>query len=208
MSTKKIVQNGYDRIAHTYLATQRATGEDIDLLHELICLLPKDARVLDAGCGAGVPITRILAEHARVTGVDISAAQIALARELVPTAHFIQADLTEIDVAEGAFDAICSYYAIIHIPRDEHGLLLGRFHRMLAPGGYLLASMGASDNPDDREDNWLGAGAAMYWSHYGRAKNLRLIEDAGFEIGWERLVREDEAFGGGSHLFVLARKLD
>jgi hypothetical protein len=66
--------------------------------------------------------------------------------------------------------------------------------------------MGAGDNPDDTEDDWLGGGATMYWSHYGRDENLRLIAEAGFRIIWDRLVTEDEAFGGGTHLFVLAER--
>ena len=41
-------------------------------------------RVLDLGCGAGVPIARRLAERYKVTGVDISERQIMLVRRNVP----------------------------------------------------------------------------------------------------------------------------
>lgn len=200
------VRAGYDRIAPTYLRIRRSSGPDVDLLTELTGRLSNGARVLDAGCGAGVPVTRLLASRFLVTGVDLSASQIEMARSLVPDATFIQADMTTIDLPDNSFNAICSYYAIIHVPREQHPTLLERFHRMLVPGGYLLASMGATDNPDDHDDNWLGAGAPMYWSHYGREENLRMVNAAGFTIVWDRLVREDEALGGGSHLFVLARK--
>lgn len=40
-------------------------------------------------------------------------------------------------------DVICSYYAIIHIPRQEHRPLLVNFHRMLKPGGFGLLCLGA-----------------------------------------------------------------
>ncbi|KAJ7696771.1 hypothetical protein B0H17DRAFT_1053002, partial [Mycena rosella] len=44
----------------------------------------------ELGCGAGVPCTQVLVEHGlNVTGNDISAAQIALAREHVPKATLI-----------------------------------------------------------------------------------------------------------------------
>ena len=201
-----MVRTGYDRIAAIYLKIRRNSGPDIELLAELTDRLSNGARVLDAGCGAGVPVTRLLADRFMVTGVDLSASQIELARSLVPDATFIQADMTTIDLPANAFNAICSYYAIIHVPREQHPTLLERFHRMLVPGGYLLASMGATDNADDRDDNWLGAGAPMYWSHYGQEENLRMVKAAGFTIVWDRLVREDEMFGEGRHLFVLARK--
>ena len=206
MNGKKIVRDGYDALAATYLRVRREDSEDVRLLEELAARLPDGARVLDAGCGAGTPVARALSERFVVTGVDISAAQIALARKAVPNAAFIQADKTALDFPDGHFDAIVSYYAIIHVPREEHPALLASFQRMLAPGGLLLISMGASDNPDDTKDDWLGGGATMYWSHYGRADNLRMLAEAGFRLIWERLVTEDEEFGGGTHLFVLAQR--
>lgn len=206
MTGKRIVQDGYDVLAETYLRVRRMDGKDVELLGEVARRLPEGARVLDAGCGAGVPITQALSERFQVTGVDISAAQIALARENVPTATFIQDDLVTLDLPDASFDAIVSYFAIIHVPREEQPTLLANFHRLLVPGGLLLASMGAGDNPDDTEDNWLDGGATMFWSHYGREENLRMLAEAGFQIIWDRLVTEDEAFGGGRHLFILAIK--
>ena len=208
MNGKQIVQVGYDALAETYLRVRCADSNDVQFLEALTTRLPEGARVLDAGCGAGIPVASALSERFRVTGVDISARQIALARNAVPNAEFIQADMTTLDFPDACFDAIVSYYAIIHVPREEHPALLANFHRMLAPGGRLLVSMGAGDNPDGTEDNWLGGGATMYWSHYGRDDNLRMIADAGFNITWERLVTEEEAFGGGAHQFLLAQRVE
>lgn len=204
MNGKRIVQDGYDVLAEAYLRVRSTDSEDVRLLDELSARLPDGARVLDAGCGAGVPVTRILSDRFRVVGVDISERQVALARQNVPNAEFIQTDLVTLDLPAASFDAIVSYYAIIHVPRQEHPELLANFYRMLAPGGLLLVSMGAGDNPDGTEDNWLDGGAPMYWSHYGREDNLRMTANVGFEIIWDRLVTEDEKFGGGTHLFVLA----
>jgi SAM-dependent methyltransferase len=206
MNGKRIVQDGYDVLAEAYLRVRSTDSEDVRLLGELSTRLPDGARVLDAGCGAGVPVASILSERFQVVGVDISERQVALARETVANAEFIQADLVTLDLPNASFDAIVSYYAIIHVPREEHPALLANFRRMLAPGGLLLISMGAGDNPDDTEDDWLGGGAPMYWSHYGRDDNLRMIANGGFDIVWERLVTEDEEFGGGTHLFVLAQR--
>jgi SAM-dependent methyltransferase len=206
MNGKRIVQDGYNVLAEAYLRVRSIDSEDVRLLDELSSRLPGGARVLDAGCGAGIPVTRILSERFHVVGVDISARQVALARENVSNAEFIQADLVTLEFPDASFDAIVSYYAIIHVPREEHPALLANFRRMLAPGGLLLVSMGAGDNQDGTEDNWLDGGATMYWSHYGREDNLRLIAYAGFEVNWERLVTEEEEFGGGTHLFVLAQR--
>jgi ubiquinone/menaquinone biosynthesis C-methylase UbiE len=202
---KKIVMEGYDTIAEKYLAARNESHpQDVVLLQELIRRLPEHTRVLDAGCGAGVPVTRTLSQTFQVVGVDFSEEQIKLARELVPEAEFICGDITELNFPDESFDAICSYYAIIHIPRKEHWDLLQNFHRMLKPAGLALLCMGFSDLPEDIDEDWLGT--RLYWSHFDADTNIKMLEDCGFHIIWSRPVTEQLAFGGGQHLFLLAQK--
>ena len=89
MDEKTTVRAGYDAIAAKYLKTRSEDSEDVQLLQELVQRLPKGAKVLDAGCGAGVPVTRYLIKFFDVTGVDFAEEQIHLARQLVPGAHFL-----------------------------------------------------------------------------------------------------------------------
>jgi ubiquinone/menaquinone biosynthesis C-methylase UbiE len=135
--------------------------------------------------------------------VDFAEAQLELARQLVPRARFVRQDIAELGFVDSAFDALCSYYAIIHIPRQEHRALLARFHRILKPAGLALLCMGAADSPGDTEDDYQGT--PMYWSHYDRDTNLQMLRECGLEIIWERLVVDPDGSGGG-HLFVLAAK--
>jgi SAM-dependent methyltransferase len=65
--------------------------------------------------------------------------QIQLARTNVPQAEFRCADATQVEFAPDTFDAVVSFYAIDHIPRQEHALLFQRIHRWLHRGGFLLA---------------------------------------------------------------------
>jgi 2-polyprenyl-3-methyl-5-hydroxy-6-metoxy-1,4-benzoquinol methylase len=127
MDYKNIVKNGYNQIADQYLAARTIDSEDVRLLSDFMDLLSPNSKVLDAGCGAGIPITKTLAKQFDVTGVDFSEAQIELARKNVPNANFMCEDLTKLYFPEGTFDGICSYYAIIHIPREEHESLLMNF---------------------------------------------------------------------------------
>jgi len=135
MDFKKTVKEGYNAIADRYLAERTRDSEDVRLVDDFIERLPAKAKVLDAGCGAGIPISQMLSEHFDVTGVDFSEAQIELAKQHVPLANFICRDMTKLDFPENTFEGICSYYAIIHIPREEHRPLLANFYRMLKPGG-------------------------------------------------------------------------
>jgi len=203
MDFKETVKAGYNKIAQRYLEERRRASEDIRLLDDLIARLPAHARVLDAGCGAGVPVAQILSQRFKVTGVDFSQAQIELAKKHVPEAEFICQDMTELDFPANSFDGICSYYAIIHIPRDEHQSLLVNFQKILKPGGYALLCLGAENLIDDIDENFLGT--RMYWSHFDAETYLQMLKEAGFTVIWSKRVA-DESCEGSGHLFVLLQK--
>jgi len=203
MDFKKTVREGYNAIADRYLAERTRDSEDIRLLGELMARLPANASVLDAGCGAGVPLSQMLSERFHVTGVDFSEAQIERAKKNVPNADFLCEDMTQLSFPDNTFDGITSYYAIIHIPRDEHRPLLANFHRMLKPGGCALLCLGAEHLIDDVDENYLGT--RMYWSHYDTETYLEMLNDCGFSILWSKRVADATCEGAG-HLFVLAQK--
>jgi 2-polyprenyl-3-methyl-5-hydroxy-6-metoxy-1,4-benzoquinol methylase len=83
----EVVRRGYDEIADRYLAA-RVTGGDLALLPELVGRLSSGDAVLDAGCGAGVPVTTQLVDaDLEVVGIDLSSAQVRLAASHSPGAH-------------------------------------------------------------------------------------------------------------------------
>ena len=201
MDPKAQVRESYNRIAAAYLSSRRRDSPDVALLDDLVVRLPPRARVLDAGCGAGVPIAQQLAARADVVGVDFAEVQLDLARHHVPTGRWVCADLVALPFAEASFDAVCSYYAVIHIPREQHAGVLDGFARVLRPGGLALLCLGAADLPTWTEQYY---GAPMYWSHYDAATSLSLVKTAGFEFVWHRWVAD----GPAGHLFVLAQRHD
>ena len=203
MDFKKTVKEGYNAIANRYLAERTRDSEDVRLLDAFMERLPASANVLDAGCGAGIPISQLLSERFQVTGVDFSDAQIELARKNVPNAEFLCEDMTRLNFPSETFDGITSYYAIIHIPREEHPALLANFFRMLKPGGSALLCLGAEHLIDDVDENYLGT--RMYWSHYDAETYLNILRGCGFSVVWSKHVTDATCEGAG-HLFVLAQK--
>ena len=206
MDYKNIVKSGYNKIADRYLAERGGDTKgtaNVRLLNDFIDLLAPKSKVLDAGCGAGLPIAQMLAEHFDVIGVDFSREQVERAKKNVPNAHFTCQDMTELDFPDESLDGIVSYYAIIHIPREEHKGLFTNFHRMLRTSGIALLCLGAENLANDIEEDFLGA--RMYWSHYDSETYLKMLKDSGFSIIWAKHI-EDETCAGAKHLFVLAQK--
>lgn len=192
-----LVRDGYDRIARLY-AEQRDQFKNERYLGLLVSALELNARVLDVGCGSGEPIDRYLLERGfAVTGIDISAAQIELARAAHTDGVFEIRDMLELRRGAYMVDAVVSFYTIFHAPRESHAELLSILRSFLPAGGLLLLTMGA--------DDWQGVeefhGIEMAWSHYDAVVNRRLIEDAGFDVELDEI---DES-GGERHQVVFAR---
>jgi cyclopropane fatty-acyl-phospholipid synthase-like methyltransferase len=205
-SFKRVVEAGYDRVAKAYLSSKDAEDPaTLAALEELERELPPGAAVLDLGCGAGVPVTRWLAQRFAVTGVDLSAKQLEMARRLVPAARLLKADMTDISLAPETFDAVVALHSIIHVPRAEHSALLGNIHRWLKPGGGFLATW-ALGEWEGEESDWEGWGAPMRWSHHDGEANLGLLRGAGFAIESAEVRPTRGARGEESWLWVLARK--
>jgi cyclopropane fatty-acyl-phospholipid synthase-like methyltransferase len=134
----EIVGPGYDRMAARYLASHRQGGARGRYLERLLALLHDPSDVLELGCGAGEPVTRRLGQRHRVTAVDLSAEQLRLAAELVPSVHFLQASMLDLAFEAASFDAVAAFYAVTHVPRQRHAELLARIAGWLRPRGVLL----------------------------------------------------------------------
>ena len=201
---RRVVRAGYEQVAAAYDARRPRDGADVAWLDDVIAAVGRGGRVLDAGCGAGEPVaTRLLAAGLAVVGVDCAAAPLRLARRLTGPLTLVQGDLAALPLPDASVDGVVSFYAVIHVPRDDHRRVFAELHRVLRPDGVAVLCLGARDLPADRDDtSWLGA--PMFWSHFDAETNGALLEDAGLAV--ERAARVPDPMGHGEHLFVTARR--
>lgn len=202
MDKKRIVREGYDQAAEKYLERRHEDLEEMKFIPEFSSMLPPGGRVLDAGCGGGLPFTKYLSERFEVIGIDISEKQIELATKNVPKGQFFVKDMTKLDFPEDYFHGILAYYSIIHVPREEQYDLFVNLHRMLKPNGIALFSLHSTDDPGSIFDDFFDA--TMFWSGFDKETNLKMLTDIGFEIIWSKLV--GDSLGDAKHLFVLIKK--
>ena len=213
MDRHEIVRTGYDLIAQEYferMAGSRSRGGVLAQAERHIAAVrervPRGSKVVDLGCGAGVPFTQALAEDFDVTGVDFSARQLELAREHVPQARFIQSDMTEVAFPAASVDAVTAFFSVIHVRRELHSTLFSNTARWLKPGGIFLATLGTKDRAEDWEDGWLGA-PQMFWSYFTPEDALERITEAGLEVEKAELETVEDGIDGPETFFwVLARK--
>jgi SAM-dependent methyltransferase len=129
--------------------------------------LPKDARILDVGCGDGFHLV-LLHEYGsrqwRLEGVDSSAAAVAQAIKNKVTVHV--GSVESLDLERNAYDLVLLIQTIEHL--DNPTETLAAIRSLLRPGGAVVI---VTDNSDSL-DAWLFRG--RYWGgfHFPRHWNL------------------------------------
>lgn len=214
---KANVKESYDKIAPTYnkWTAELPNTSRLHYLDKILATLPSSGtvKVLELGCGAGVPISEKLAsiENVYVTANDMSSTQIAVAKENLssfntgstPKVEFIESDMMSLDFPAETFDAVVAFYSIIHLPRDEQTQLVSHISKWLKPGGYILANFGAAESVNSTNEHWLHEEGWMFWSSWGVEGSVKMFQNIGFEIAYQEIQKVP---GDAEFLWVLARK--
>ncbi|MEV8596709.1 class I SAM-dependent methyltransferase [Streptomyces sp. NPDC052012] len=145
--------------------------------------------VLDLGCGTG-SLSLLAAEQGhRVTGVDRSAAMVALAREKLAgrDAVFLRGDAAAPPVGEQRFDVVLVRHVLWTLP--DPGRVLRHWRGLLRPGGRLVLVEGVwgTVSPVGIPAERLGALLAPLG---GQVRLERLSQDSAL---WGRAV-DDERY--------------
>ena len=96
--------------------------------------------VLDAGCGAGYGTARLASAARLVVALDLSldAVQHAAAEHRRENIIFVAARCESLPFAASAFDVVCLFEVIEHVPDDER--LMAEVCSVVKPDGVLIAS--------------------------------------------------------------------
>ena len=138
--------------------------------------------ILDAGCGPSAHVGRYLADKGlKVVGVDVSGRCVEMARGLHPDMTFRREDMARLSCARDSFHGVVAYYSIIHTPKKSVGALFEEFHRVLKPGGYLLAAVKAGA-AEGLQPEFLGLKTDIYFSLFTEEEIAGYFHNAGFAL--------------------------
>lgn len=200
-----LVREGYQKIDYEgfFRLAKQLTPFETDFFEQMCGLLTTGGKILDLGCGPGIPYDLYLSHRGyRLTGIDFCRKHVRQAAERVPLGRFICCDISEIQLPQKSFDAIVSLYTIFHLPRTRHRDMIETIYRTLGSGGVALLTFGTSDSEYGEEDDWLGE--RMAWSSFPPEVYERILKDCEFTILRSQFEGrpEDEEY----HWWVLAQK--
>ncbi|MEU5002276.1 class I SAM-dependent methyltransferase [Streptomyces sp. NPDC021622] len=172
--------NDYDDFAEAYAAESENSLVTAYYARPAMLALAGDVagrRILDAGCGSG-PLSAALRDRgAVVTGIDVSAGTLALARRRLGD----DADLHVVDLRDrlpfedGAFDDVVASLVLHYL--EDWGLTPAELRRVLRPGGRLIASV---DHPvvaytfqDPRPDYFAITSYTFDWTFNGQSVPMK-----------------------------------
>lgn len=182
----------YDAIAGWFDETRTRTLIEQPYLEVFAQELKQGASVLDLGCGTGEPILRYLLERSfAVTGVDASAAMLAIASRRFPETRFVRTDMRTLELGQ-TFDAIIAWHSLFHLPHAGQRAMFARFARHLHPCGILMFTSGSAQG-ETWSDN---GGALLYHASLNSAEYRGLLEANGFRV--LRYTQDDAACGGAT----------
>lgn len=132
--------SGYERIAETFIAARdRTIGADV--VQRWSRRLPQGARVLDVGCGHGVPITQaLIGEGLDVHAVDAAPRLVAEFRTRFPEVPVECADVMRCRMLDERYDGIVAVGLLFLLAPDVQLDVLSRLATALRPGGHLIFS--------------------------------------------------------------------
>ncbi len=100
--------------------------------------IPRDAFVLDVGCGTGRWLRRYKELGFQATGVDATPGMLGRAIECGTTAPLIAGEACYLPFTDATFDCVSDITVVQHIPRSLQPQALREMMRVLKPGGRLI----------------------------------------------------------------------
>ncbi|MCE7586524.1 class I SAM-dependent methyltransferase [Vibrio fluvialis] len=201
------MKTDYDAIAEDWNRLRtHLPAPDFALFELFRCYIPPQGRVLDLGCGHGIPIAAMMTERGfTLTGVDRSERLLSLARSAMPQQEWIQSELESFEPV-GHYHGVIIWDSMFHLPRHEHLTLLGKVFEALEPEGVVILSSGGSDT-DLPPFTDIMLGHEFFYDAFPVPVLLRHCREMGFRILRHELVNEPDGGRDKGRLGVVLQKL-
>lgn len=187
----------YDAIAEWYASDRRApTG--VPEVTAFAASLRSGSRVLDIGCGNGLPLTAALlnASH-RVVGLDSSREMLMRFRRNLPETPTVRGIVQVCAFADSVFDGAHAWGVMFHLTRDDQMRAIASVSRVLKPAAPFLFTAGDEDGVEGTTGTMNGV--TFHYYSFSVDQYRDVLGDRGFDL---IDVHKDK----GQNTYYLARR--
>lgn len=206
----RTTHDGYNAVAADYAAHFETELDTKPFLRAMLAAFGELVRaagglpVADIGCGPGDVMAHLRSLESEVHGIDLSPAMLATVRRRHPGLRFEEGSMTALDQPDGSQGAVLAWYSTTHIAPDEVPAVLTGFHRVLAPGGYLLLAFQVGDGSLHITEAF-GRDLSPEFHRMRHERVAEQLRRAGFAVT-AGLVREPDEAEKRQQAHVLAQK--
>jgi ubiquinone/menaquinone biosynthesis C-methylase UbiE len=147
-------------------------------------LLPRKAKILEAGCGVGQVVLALRQWGHDCWGLDYAGVTIGCLKGRFPDVPFIQGDIRALPFEDASFDAYISLGVIEHFTSGQE-IMLAEAARIVRPGGTIFLSVPALNSYRELRIRLgtydRGATKPFFEACYGLAELQELLRESGFE---------------------------
>lgn len=171
------------------------------LLTTVLRHVPKKARLLDLGCGAGQDTRALRRAGFRVVGLDVSRPLLDYARRRSSRLSLVQADIRHLPYAPGVFDGVWAAASLIHLPKSSVLASLRCLAGLTTPGGLLAATFVHGRHSGTLQRGWI---PDRFISRWHKQELAAALGRAGWSIVELKTVSSQER--KGRWLNLIARR--
>lgn len=159
-------------------------------LDRFLSLVPATGRILDIGCGNGMPIAAYFTQRGfDVMGIDSSQSMIDACQKKLPHEQWRVMDMRTLALSE-MFDGLIAWDSFFHLPRDDQRRMFTIFAAHAKSKAILMFTSGTSDG----EAIGMFQGEPLYHSSLAPTEYRQLLHENGFDV--LKTVFEDPECGG------------
>ncbi len=181
----------YDENAEQYAKNIAPYPANPDLIEKFVNYLD-GVKVLDAGCAAGRDSILLSEQGLDVTGLDLSAGLLRIAKAAYPRISFVQGDFLSLPFEDNVFDGVWSHASLVHMQtKQDTEDALAEFYRVLNINGIIYIYVKSSEKEMDVVSDKLSS-HSRFFRYYAEDEMASMLTSQGFEV-IESLEQNDPA---------------
>ena len=195
----------YNSIADKYEEKFPGKNKFIDVFNKM---LPKNATIIDVGCGTGYDTKYLLQKGHKVKSIDASSKMLKIAKKNAPKHKFYLCDIKKIKFRPNSADGIVAGFSIIHLSKKDNVIIIRKFHRILTDSGLLYLALQEGRGEKTLYEP-LDPRRKIFVNFYITDEIKNVLKISGFKVVFLRITGHKSKYEfKNNKIFIIAKKVN